>query len=215
MQIKRIRVLTKIGQKELILLGEYHIYGKADSVEAKKLLDQNKFDRLFVEGVDMGFPEKYFYSAFFKMAKIVTRKNHESMVELARKENILTIGLEEGRKLPLQTRIFLTIFMILIFLVPLHLIKSLLDKKWTYSALLVIVIGDSILIQKRLAKKLSSDLIGRYLPTDKEKRDLIMSSALNSYLEQVRFKKGLVVIGEAHIDKIVDSLQKKFKTEQL
>jgi hypothetical protein len=208
-KIKELILKTDSDIKHLIFVGETHIYSNTESKKAKDFLDKHNFDYGFVEGADIRQPARTLYNLYYKSMQLLTWRWGKTLIDLARESGISILRLEG--KLPVKTEIGLSAFFLLFFLGPIILIYTLpmFSVLMRFVIILLMYIG---LTNLTISRNDDIELISKNLPTNKEKRDEIMSSNLLKYIKEKDFKKALVVLGKYHLKDIFSEVEDNLKS---
>jgi hypothetical protein len=202
-----LRVDSGSGYKDIVVIGEIHIYGKKESEWAIELLDKGGFDYAFFEGVKLNGFFRILFIGFFRFAQFITGRNKKTLRELIIERGVPFKYLEED-ELPAVARAGLSLLIILLFLGIVYFMILLLRHEWLSASVLVITVLLALLASKFLDYSWGAE----YLPVNKKERDRVMSSNLIRYIEEVDFEKGLVVVGKAHLPQMVVAIQNNFES---
>lgn len=210
MELAILRVNLYSSLKDILIVGEIHIYGDKEFRWANELLKNKKIDYAFSEGgLEVGGFLSHLYTMFFRLAQLITWRNKKTLRELAIEKGIPLKLLEEGTVLPMRTKVGLSILILFFFLVVVRLIVSLFqDWRLTLALLSIFILTFSIGM-----RILNYSKWARYLPVNKENRDKIMSSNLIKYVKELDFKTGLVIVGKAHFPQMVAAVRDNFESQ--
>jgi len=204
--------------KEIVVVGETHIYGSKESNWANELLLKGNFDIGFIENAKMDRISRFLFILTQKIIGVLFRKDKKNLITLAKENELPLIDLEGEQIQPLWIRAGLSLIMLgvlyLIFQIILISVKLMMVNPVlviiVLAFFLFIIIG-SLYVAKFLTDTRIGQMFMRILPVNLDKRDEIMSFNLVNAIKENEFKKGFVVVGKLHFPQIVKAIQNNFK----